>query len=92
MWVPRRSRRADPFEALEVQMTLARLEGEIDVLLHGQDRRFARAHHLRAATDAYEDALREGCRLASVEDLPPRRTTRGRLIAEAELRSRGWSW
>ncbi len=79
----------NPFDALEVQMALARLERLI-ADLQVEDGRFARAHHLRAAREAYDRALDEACRLAGIGPLPSR--GRGRDAAEHELRSRGWWW
>jgi hypothetical protein len=93
-WVRRggRGRRdVDPFSALEVQLGLARVE-RLVADLQGDDRRFARAHHLYAAVAAYDRLLAEACSLAGV-DLPADGDgdTR-RLLAEVELRARGWSW
>jgi hypothetical protein len=90
---PARGRRGidvNPFEALEVQMALGRLESLVD-RFQVDDGRFARAHHLQAARAAYDRALDEACRLAGVADLPAEPAVR-RVLAEAELRSRGWSW
>jgi hypothetical protein len=44
-----------------------------------------------AARAAYDRALDEACRLAGVVDLPADPAVR-RVLSEAELRSRGWSW
>lgn len=80
----------DPFETLGVQMRLGRLAAEISRLEH-DDGRWARAHHLIAAQAAYDDVLAEACQLLGLpvqEAAPPVR----RLLAESELRSRGWSW
>jgi hypothetical protein len=66
----RRSRaHADPFDALEVQLSLARLEGEIDRLRRYGGRDFAQAHHLRAAMLAYDQLLTQACRMAGID--PP---------------------
>lgn len=88
----RRGRRQDvnPFSALEVQISLARVEAHIDELL-ADERRFARGHHLRAARLAHDHLLAQACRMAGVIDLPTDPQVR-RVIAEAELRSRGWTW
>ncbi len=88
----RRVRRGDvnPFSALEVQVSLARVEAHIESLLE-DEQRFARGHHLRAARMAYDHLLEQACRMAGVTDLPDDRQVR-RVIAEAELRSRGWTW
>ncbi len=80
----------DPFDALEVQMALSRLERRMEEVL-SDDGRFARAHHLQAARAAYDQALVEACRLAGVEQLPEAGSLR-RVMAEAELRARGWDW
>lgn len=64
-----RARRADPFDALEVQLSLARLEGEIERLRAYGGRDFAQAHHLRAAILAYEQLLTQACRMAGID--PP---------------------
>jgi len=80
----------DPFSALEVQMALARVEQRVRDLQR-DDRRFARAHHLYAALSAYDQLLDEACRLAGVPT-PDARGDTYRLLAEVELRARGWSW
>ncbi len=80
----------NPFDSLEVQMALSRLERLI-ADLEVENGRFARAHHLRAARDAYGQALGEACRLAGVEmRVDGRELSRDRI--ETELRSRGWWW
>jgi hypothetical protein len=83
----------DPFSTLEVQLALARLDREIAELLDdpGAANRFAQGHHLRAAQLAYEQLLQEACQLAEVNTLPGGGVVR-RVIAEAELRARGWTW
>jgi hypothetical protein len=86
-----RRERVDPFRTLEVQLALSRLQQEIDDLLAGCAVRFAQGHHLRAAELAYDQLLVEACRMADVPGLPEGRPLR-RVIAEAELRTRGWSW
>ena len=80
----------DPFRTLEVQMSLGRVERQIQELMDDADR-FALAHHLRAATLAYDRLITEACELAGVEQAEEPGPIR-RLIAEAELRTRGWSW
>ena len=86
-----RSRRdVDPFSALEVQLALGRLERRVSDVQR-DDRRFARAHHLYAAVNAYDRVLIEACALAGV-DLPPGDGDAWRLLAEVELRARGWDW
>ena len=86
----RRPRDVDPFCALEVQLALARVERRVSELQR-DDRRFARAHHLYAALAAYDRLLAEACVLAGAE--PPQGDGDARrLLAEVELRARGWSW
>lgn len=80
----------DPFCALEVQMALARVE-RLVVELQRDDRRFARAHHLYAALAAYDRLLDEACVLAGVP-VPTAHGEAHRLLAEVELRARGWAW
>jgi len=83
-------RDVDPFSALEVQVALARVE-RLVADLQRDDRRFARAHHLYSAVAAYDRLLTEACALAGV-DLPQGQGDARRLLAEVELRARGWSW
>ena len=83
-------RDVDPFCALEVQLALARVE-RLVADLQRDDRRFARAHHLYSAMAAYDRLLTEACALAGVE-LPEGDSDTRRLLAEVELRGRGWSW
>ncbi len=80
----------NPFDSLEVQMALARLERLI-ADLEVESGRFARAHHLHAARHAYGQALGEACRLAGVEVVVDGRPLPQDRI-ETELRSRGWWW
>ncbi len=90
--VPRARRRGDvdPFCALEVQLALTRIEGELATLERSEEG-FARAHHLYAARLAYDQLLAEACRLAGVVGLPDGGQLR-RMLAEVELRARGWTW
>ena len=83
-------RDVDPFSALEVQVALARVE-RLVADLQSDDRRFARAHHLYSAVAAYDRLLSEACALAGVE-VPQGEGDTRRLLAEVELRARGWSW
>jgi hypothetical protein len=83
-------RDVDPFSVLEVQVALARVE-RLVADLQRDDRRFARAHHLYSAVAAYDRLLTEACVLAGVEP-PPGEGDARRLLAEVELRARGWSW
>lgn len=89
----RRVRRpdVDPFSVLEVQISLTRVEGLIATLLADKSR-FARGHHLRAARLAYDHLLEEACQLAGITDLPDGDRGLRRVMAEAELRNRGWNW
>jgi hypothetical protein len=91
-WVSSRTQRSvvDPFSALEVQMALTRVERLI-ADLQRDDRRFARAHHLYSAVAAYDRLLDEACRLAGVP-VPEGSGDTRRLLAEVELRARGWTW
>ena len=91
-WVNSRTQRStvDPFSALEVQLALSRVERLIEDLQR-DNRRFARAHHLYSAIAAYDRLLDEACRLAGVPTQEGAGDTR-RLLAEVELRARGWSW
>ncbi len=89
-WTRRRRADVDPFRALEVQSSLARIERTI-AEIEADDARFARAHHLRALRIAYDGLLDEACVLADVEQLPDTTPLR-RVVAEAELGSRGWTW
>ena len=90
-WASRVQRpNVDPFSALEVQLALARVERLIADLQY-DDRRFARAHHLYSAIAAYDRLLDEACRLAGIPAPDAVGDTR-RLLAEVELRARGWSW
>jgi hypothetical protein len=88
----------DPFEALEVQMALTRLDQEIKELRRNGRDDFAGAHHLRAAVKAYDYVLDEACRLAGVAapggSTYPLGPAAGiqRMLAEAELQARGWDW
>lgn len=81
---------ADPFETLTVQLRLTRVSGEIRRLERDQGR-WARAHHLVAATRAYDDLLLDAARLAGlpVPDAPP---AIRRVMIESALRHDGWSW
>jgi hypothetical protein len=83
-------RDVDPFSALEVQVALARVE-RLVADLQRDDRRFARAHHLYSAVAAYDRLLAEACALAGVE-MPQGEGDTRRMLAEVELRARGWSW
>jgi hypothetical protein len=83
-------RDVDPFSALEVQVALARVE-RLVADLQRDDRRFARAHHLYSAVAAYDRLLTEACALAGVE-MPQGEGDTRRMLAEVELRARGWSW
>jgi hypothetical protein len=74
----------------ELTASLTRLDQEIS-RVRRCDRDFARAHHLYAAVRAYGDVLDEACRVAGVERSEGDDGFR-RLMAEVELRSRGWSW
>lgn len=82
----------DPFGTLAVQSALARVERAIAQVEQDGDR-FARAHHVRALRLAYDGLLEEACRLAGVDvDALPEAASSRRVVAEAELGVRGWSW
>lgn len=89
----RRRGDVDPFSALEIQLALSRLDREIAQLLGGPGlpNRFAQGHRLRAAQLAYGQLLQETCRLAEASVLPEDGPMR-RVMAEVELRARGWTW
>jgi hypothetical protein len=89
-WIRRRREDFDPFRALEVQSSLARIERTL-ASVEADDLRFAKAHHLRALRNAYDLLLDEACVLAAVHELPDSGPLR-RVVAEAELGSRGWTW
>jgi hypothetical protein len=89
-WTRRRREDVDPFRALEVQSSLARIERTI-AEIEADEGRFARAHHLHALRIAYDGLLDEACMLADVGELPDITPLR-RVVAEAELGSRGWTW
>jgi hypothetical protein len=86
----RRRRDIDPFRALEVQSSLTRIQRTM-AEIEADESRFARAHHLRALRIAYDLLLDEACQLADVDELPEVTPLR-RVVAEAELGSRGWTW
>ena len=91
-WVRRGDGDVDPFRVLEVQAALTRVCRSLREV-EADDVRFARAHHLRALRLAYDGLLDEACRLADVapEELPDVGPLR-RVVAEAQLGSRGWEW
>lgn len=80
----------DPFRALQLQIRLSRLSGEVGALERAERGAFAIAFHLQATILAYEQTLQEACWLAEIPvtvDGPV-----GRLMAEATLQRAGWSW
>ncbi|GAA4724044.1 hypothetical protein GCM10023216_12330 [Isoptericola chiayiensis] len=95
----RRRRRAgpDPLVTLAIQIRLGELSRELRTVAEDPEV-YARAHHWRAAQDAYDAMLREACRVAglSVVDQPLRPDEHvaadERLREELELSSRGWNW
>ncbi|TDE07931.1 hypothetical protein [Jiangella asiatica] len=80
----------DPFQTLNVQLRLSRVVGEIRRLECDQGR-WARAHHLAAATRAYDDLLLDAARLAGVP-VPDAPAPVRRVMIESALRHDGWSW
>jgi hypothetical protein len=95
----RRLRRAgpDPLVTLAIQIRLGELATELRAVVDDPGV-YARAHHWRAAQDAYDAMLREACRAAglAVVDQPLRPDEHvdedERLREELELSARGWSW
>jgi hypothetical protein len=95
----RRLRRAgpDPLVTLAIQTRLGELADELRTVVDDPGV-YARAHHWRAAQDAYDAMLREACRAAglAVVDQPLRPDEHvdedERLREELELSARGWSW
>lgn len=79
-----------PAVQAELTASLARLDREIS-RVRRCEHAYARAHHLHAAVRAYGDVLDEACRAAGVEQADGDESLR-RVMAEVELRSRGWSW
>jgi hypothetical protein len=82
----------NPFSALEVQLSLARLERELLYLDGCDDRKFGRAHHYYAALAAYDQLLAEACELAGVEASCRPGDPAWRMVVDVELRVRGWTW
>ncbi|WP_166346758.1 hypothetical protein [Phytoactinopolyspora limicola] len=80
----------DPFETLAVQYRLAIVAAEIRTLEHDM-RGWARGHHLIAATAAYDHLLCDAAEMSGLA-VPDTEGPVRRLILEAELRERGWSW
>jgi hypothetical protein len=82
--------RPDPAHVAELTAALARLDREI-ARIRCSDRAYARAHHLRAAVHAYGDVLDEARRVAGIPAPEGDEDVR-RMLAEVELRTRGWHW
>jgi hypothetical protein len=82
----------NPFSALEIQLSLARLERELLQLDQCDDRKFGRAHHYYAALGAYDQLLAEACGLAGIAASPRPGDPAWRMVADVELRVRGWTW
>lgn len=90
--LPRVRRRSpDPFLTLELQMRLGRLAMELDDLAAARVKRYALAHHAKAAMLAYEATLAEACRFVGA-DVPEGRGPARRLLMEATLANAGWTW
>ncbi|NDL58087.1 hypothetical protein [Phytoactinopolyspora mesophila] len=85
-----REHHPDPFDTLAVQYRLSSVAAEIHTLERDM-RRWARGHHLIAATAAYEHLLCDAARMSGVP-IPDTEGPVRRLILEAELRNRGWEW
>jgi hypothetical protein len=82
----------NPFSALEIQLSLARLERELLHLDGCDDRKFGRAHHYYAALAAYDQLLAEACELAGLDSPARPGDPAWRMVTDVELRVRGWTW
>lgn len=80
----------DPFDTLAIQYRLSSVSAEIRAL-ERDIRRWARGHHLIAATAAYDHLLCDAARLSCLP-IPDADGPVRRVILEAELRSHGWDW
>lgn len=87
--INRRAPAFDPLLTLETQAHLGRLLAELR-RLEGTRGDFAHAHHVRAATGAYEGMLRRALRLAGGDEDAHR--PRDVVGLELDLSSRGWTW
>ncbi|MGF1653732.1 MAG: hypothetical protein ACFCUP_10520 [Actinomycetales bacterium] len=85
-----RGRHPDPTRVAELTAALSRLDREI-ARIRCSDGAYARAHHLRAAVRAYGDVLDEARRVAGIPAPEGGEDVR-RMLAEVELRTRGWDW
>ncbi|MGF1661296.1 MAG: hypothetical protein ACFCVG_02290 [Kineosporiaceae bacterium] len=83
-------RHPDPARVAELTAALARLDREI-ARIRRSDGAYARAHHLHAAVRAYGDVLDEARRVAGIPAPDGDEDVR-RMLAEVELRTRGWDW
>ncbi len=83
----------DPFAALGVQLALARLTAELELLAR-DDSVYARGFRFAATQAAYDDVLAQACDLARVPLQRRHGEDRqvGRLLEEAELARHGWFW
>ena len=83
----------DPFAALGVQFALGRLTAELEALA-ADDQVFARGIRVAATQAAYDDVLEQACVLAQVPRQRDKHDNREvtRLIEEAALAERGWTW
>lgn len=82
----------NPFSALELQLSLARLERELLQLDGCDDRKFGRAHHYYAALAAYDQLLAEAGELAGLDTPARPGDPAWRMVVDVELRVRGWTW
>ncbi|CAN5498856.1 hypothetical protein BH18ACT8_BH18ACT8_00010 [soil metagenome] len=77
---------------LQMQARLSRLATEMQQMAQQSTPQFARGHHGRAVSLAYDKTLLQACELAGVpvpdEDGGPAT----RLLAEANLLRAGWRW
>lgn len=90
MMLRRTRRQPDPLETLVVQERLSRVACKIRQLEQGDDI-WAIGHHLKAAEIAYDALLAEACELAGIP-VPQASRPVQRLLMEADLQSRGWTW
>lgn len=88
--VAERASGPDPFETLAVQHRLACVAAEIRAL-ERDTCRWARGHHLTAATGAYDQLLCQAARMTGVP-VPDADPVVRRLMLEVQLRDQGWSW
>src|SRR5690606_10486300 len=84
------ARQPDPFQTLAVQHRLTCVAAEIR-LLERDTCRWARGHHLIAATGAYDQLLCQAARMSGLP-VPDAEPPVRRLILETQLQDQGWRW